>query len=330
MHGEDIHLVVVSLVGHGAHTVAQCFVIDDVVAADQTRQVKRLAGRVEGNRAHASILTHRLRRDVLVSRQDDIGPNLVRDHHAIVLAINVHGALDLVALPYAAAGIVRRAEHRGMNVVLGEFALHVLKVHAPHALVVEFKRAVDNTIARGFDGLGKADVGGAVDQHRIARLNIRTQRRHNTAQHAVFVADMLGRQALNAVATALPFDDAVKVLGTRIEVAEHRVLGALDDVLLDRGHRGEIHVGHPHGNAVEALVGCVRSHTGDLAPGVNGDGVHAVAVDKRAKVVFHAELPCKVGCSDRRYCPPAWAVLARGLAINLTGADEWQVSPARR
>ena len=47
--------------------------------------------------------------------------------------------------------IVRRAEHRGMDVVLGELALHVLKVHTPHALVVELKRAVDNAIARGFD-----------------------------------------------------------------------------------------------------------------------------------------------------------------------------------
>ena len=107
MHGDDVHLVVVGLVGHGAHAVAQRLVIDDVIAADQTRQVERLAGRVEGNRAHASILAHRLRRDVLVSRQDDIGPNLVRDHHAIVLAVDVHGALDLVTLPYAAAGIVR-------------------------------------------------------------------------------------------------------------------------------------------------------------------------------------------------------------------------------
>ena len=259
---------------------------------------------------------------MLVTRQDDIGPNLVRDHHAIVLAIDVHGTFDLVALPYAAAGIVRRAEHRGMDVVLGELALHVLKVHTPHALVVELKRAVDNAIARGLDGLGKADVGGTVDQYRIARLDIRAQRRHDTAQYAVFVADMLRRQALNAVATALPFDDAVEVLGTRIEVAKHGVLGALNDVLLDRGHRGKIHVRHPHGNAVEALVGCVRSHAGNLAPGVNGDGVHTVAVDKRGKVVFHAELPCKADCFGRRYFPPAWAILAWGLAVNLVGVDE--------
>ena len=216
---------------------------------------------------------------MLVSRQDDIGPNLVRDHHAIVLAIDVHGALDFIALPYAAAGIVRRAEHHGMNVVLGELILHVLKVHTPHALVVELKRAVDNAIARGFDGLGKADVGRAVDQHRIARLDIRAQRRHDTAQHAVFVADMLRRQALDAVAAALPFDDAVEILGARIEIAKHGVLGTLNDVFLDRGHRGKIHIRHPHGNAVEALIGCVRSHTGDLTPGVNGDGIHAVAVD---------------------------------------------------
>ena len=279
MHGEDIHLVVVGLVGHGADAVTQRLVVDNVVAADKARQVKRLARRIEGNRAHAGILAHRLRRDVLVPRQDDIGPNLVRNHHAIVLAIDVHGALDFVALPYAAAGIVRRAEHRGMDVVLGEFALHVLKVHAPHALVVEFKRAVDNAIARGFDRLGKANVGGAVDQHRIARLDIRAQRRHDAAQHAIFVADMLKCQALDAITAALPFDDAVEVLGARIEIAKHGVLGTLNDVLLDRGDRGKIHVGHPHGNAVEALVGCVRSHTGDLAPGVNGDGVHAVAVD---------------------------------------------------
>ena len=90
---------------------------------------------------------------------------------------------------------------------------------------------------------------------------------------------MFRAQALDAIAVTLPFDDAIEVLGTRIEVAKHGVLGTLNDVLLDRGHRGKIHVGHPHGNAVEALVGCVRSHTGDLAPGVNGDGVHAVAVD---------------------------------------------------
>ena len=107
VHGEDVHLVVVSLVGHGAHAVAQRLVVDDVIAADQARQVKRLARRIEGNRAHAGILAHRLRRDMLVPRQDDIGPNLVRDHHAIVLAINVHGALNLVTPPHAAAGIVR-------------------------------------------------------------------------------------------------------------------------------------------------------------------------------------------------------------------------------
>ena len=217
-----------------------------------------------------------------------------------------------------------------MDVVLGELVLHVLKVHTPHALVVELKRAVDNVIARGLNGLGKADVGRAVDQHRIARLYIRAQRRHDTAQHAVFVADMFRAQTLDAIAATLPFDDAVEVLGARVKVAKHGVLGTLNDVLLDRGHRGEVHVGHPHGNAVESLVGCIRSHTGDLTPRVNGDGVHAVAVDKRAKVVFHAEPPCKVDCFGRRYCPPAWAVLARGLALNLTGTDEWLVSLARR
>ena len=37
MHRKDIHLVVMGLVRHGAHAVAQRLVVDDVVAADQTR-----------------------------------------------------------------------------------------------------------------------------------------------------------------------------------------------------------------------------------------------------------------------------------------------------
>ena len=217
-----------------------------------------------------------------------------------------------------------------MDAVLLELMLHVLKVHAPDALLVEFKRAMDNAIASGFDGLGKADIGGAMDEHCVTRLHVGAQRRHDPAQHAVLVADMLGEQALNAVATALPLDDAVEVLGARMEVAKHGVLGALNDVLLNRWHRGKVHVGHPHGDAVEALVGHVRRHTGDLAPGVDGDGIHVVAVNDRGEVVFHAALPCKVDCFDRRYCPPARAVLARVLLLNLTDADALPVNPEPR
>ena len=291
-----------------------------MVAADQAREVKGLAGRVEGNRAHAGILAHRLRRNVLVPGTDDIGPNLIRDHHAIVLAIDVHGALDLVALPHATAGIVRRTEDGGMDAVLRELALHVLKVHAPHALFVELKWAVNNTVARGLDGLGKADIGRTMDQHRVTGLHIGAQRRYNAAQHTVFIANMLRRQALNAVTTALPLDNAIEVLGAWIKVAKHRVLSTLNDVLLDRGHRGKVHIRHPHRDAVEALIGHVWRHTGDLAPGVNGDGIHAVAVDKRGKVVFHAALPCKADWFGRRYCPPERAALIRVLGLNLIGA----------
>ena len=227
-----------------------------------------------------------------------------------MLTIDAHGVLDLVALPHAATGIVRRAENSSMDMVLRKLALHVLKIHAPHALVIELQRAMDNAIARGFDGLSKADVGRTMDQHRVTGLHIGAQRRYDAAQHTVFVADMLKRQALDAITAALPLDNAVEVLGARIKVAKHRVLGTPNDVFLNRRHRGKVHIRHPHRDAVEALVGNVWRHTGDLAPGVNGDGVHAVAVDKRAKIVFHAELPCEVDCFGRRYCPPAWAVLA--------------------
>ena len=50
-----------------------------------------------------------------------------------------------------------------MDVILLELVFHVLKVHAPYALVVELKRAVHNAVARSLNGLGKADVGGAMN-----------------------------------------------------------------------------------------------------------------------------------------------------------------------
>lgn len=107
------------------------------------------------------------------------------------------------------------------------------------------------------------------------------------------------------------------------------MLGALNDVLLDRGHRGKIHVRHPHGDAVEALVGRVRSHA-RISP-QESTAMASMPWRSISEVKSYFMLSSvQSGLFDRRYCPPAWAILAQGLALNLASAIEWLASPARR
>ena len=57
------------------------------------------------------------------------------------------GLLQLPTLPHTAAGVVGRAEHGGVDLVLHDLLLHVLKIHPPHAVLVLLQGAVDNVVA---------------------------------------------------------------------------------------------------------------------------------------------------------------------------------------
>ena len=59
------------------HAVAQPWVGDDVVRADETRQRERLARGIKCGRAAACIVRDGKRGDVMIARQDEIGPDLV-------------------------------------------------------------------------------------------------------------------------------------------------------------------------------------------------------------------------------------------------------------
>ena len=107
----------------------------------------------------------------------------------------------------------------------------------------------------------------------------------DAAQNPVFIADVLFGKALNAVAGALPADDGIVVFLCGVEVAEGRVLGPGDNGLLNGGAGGEIHVRDPHGDHVEARLGCPRC-TG-AADTVYSDGILPTAVHKGGKIIMH-------------------------------------------
>ena len=67
------------------------------------------------------------------------------------------------------------------------------------------------------------------------------------------------------------------------------MLDAGNDLLLDGGHYREVHVRHPHGDGVKALLGGRGGKAG--AQAVHGDGVFAVAFENGRKIVFHDNSP---------------------------------------
>ena len=202
------------------------------------------------------------------------------------MTVHLHRALDLPALPHAAARVVRAAEDGDVDVVFFEFFIHVLKIHAPNAVLVAEKRAVDDFKAVVFKAARKADISGAVHEHGVARRGKSRQRRNDAAQYAVFIADMRTGQSLDTVPVFLPADNRVKICVRRRKIAERRMFRARDDRVLDFGQRRKIHVRHPHGDHIKPLFRFVRCETG--AKAVDGNRIHAVALQMRGKIVLHS------------------------------------------
>ena len=283
VHGQDVALVVVAHIPAADDAVTQVFVVYDMVRADEPGQREGLARRVEGDDAVFRILGDGLRRDMLVPGHDDVRPYLVGDNDAVIRGVDLHRLFYLPALPYSAAGVVRRAEDSEVNVVLLYLPIHVLIVHAPDALFVALELAVDYDAPRVVHRVREADVGGGVDEYLVPGRGEALHCRAHAAKHAVFVADVLREQPLDAVARALPVYDAVKVFVRQGEVAEVRHLHALEYRLHGRRRGDKAHVRDPHRYRVKALVG-LNACEGYL---VKGQGVPAVPVEHCCKIVFH-------------------------------------------
>ena len=158
--------------GKGAffvYAVAQPIIINNVIAAHKTCQVKGLAGGIQRNGAHAGIGTDRLGGNVLITAKGQIGPNFVGNHINIQFFAQSHHFFDLPLLPNTAHGVVGGAEDHGMDIVGLDLFLHVRKIHAPDALFILLQWGVDDAVAVIFQTVGEADIGGTVEQYIVAQ-----------------------------------------------------------------------------------------------------------------------------------------------------------------
>ena len=220
MDREHVAVVIMAQAALVHHPVPEILVVNNMVGAHQPCQGEGLAGGIEGDGALSGVGRDALGGDVPVAGHDNVGPDLVGDHQAVVGGIDLHGLLDLPPLPHSAAGVVGGAEDGHVDTVFLQLPVHVLIVHAPDACLVPLQWGVHRHPAGVLKGVGKAHIGGGVDKDLLPRRGEGLQRGADPAQHTVFIADMLRQQALHAVARSLPADDAVKIGLRQGEIAE--------------------------------------------------------------------------------------------------------------
>ena len=291
MHAQHVHMIVLGAAGFPVDPVPQPGIIDDVIAAHQARQIKGLGGSVQGHRPQSGILADHLGGDVGMSFQDQIRPDLVGDHIHIIFPEQFHGPLQLPSLPDTAAGIVGRTEDGGVDPAFFQFLLHILIIHPPDPFFIPLQIGKLQMEPVVLQAVGKADVGRRVDQHMIPVGAEDLQGADHPAQNAVLISDMLRRQSGNAVAAGLPVYDPLKILLRRTEISEGRMFGSFNDMLLNGGHCGEIHIRHPHGDHGKSffyLHALDSQHSRFHGPlHLQGDGVFSSPVHKCRKIVFH-------------------------------------------
>ena len=283
MDGEDVGVVVVAEAALPQHPLPEILVVDYMVGTHQPCQGKGLAGGVKGYGAFFGVFGDALGGDVLIAGHDDVRPYLVGDDQAVVGGIDLHGPLYLPALPDSAAGVVGGAEDGQMDVMLLYLPVHVLIVHAPYTLFVPLQGRVHRHPARILEGVGKAHIGGGMDQHLLSGGGKGLERGADAPQHAVFVSDVFRQQALHGVSPLLPADDAVKIFLGQGEVAEVGHLHTPVYGIHDCRRRLEAHVRYPHGDGGEALVHLEALEGYHVRRG----GVPAPPVQDGGKIVFH-------------------------------------------
>ena len=223
---------------------------------------------------------------MLKLRTDNVRPNFIGDDIYIVLLAQGHESLDLFPLPHPATGIVGRTKDGSMYLFGDDLFLHVGKVHPPHPLGVLHQRGVDNVVAVGGEAFGETNVGRGVDQHLVSLGTEDPQGADHTAQHAVFIADVLRLQSGNTVSPLLPADDGGVVFLRRAEVAVKGVFHPLDNSLWHSGTGSEVHVGHPHRDEVKTLFRAKGGHAASTHA-VDGHSIPTLSLDEAGKIVFH-------------------------------------------
>ena len=287
VHRKDIHLIIMGEGGFLPHPLPDGFIVDNVVGAHQAGQIEGLGGGIEGHSAVPGVLADALGGNVPVAVKDEVGPDLVRNHHHVMLLVKGHHLFQLPALPDPASGVVGGTDDGGVDAVFHNPPLHILKVHPPDPLFVLLQGAVDHMVAVVGQAHSKADVGGGMDQDIVPPGAEYIQGANDPAQDAVLVADLFREKAGDAVAVQLPPDDGVIVFLCGVKVAKGGMSCPADNGLADGGTGGKVHICHPHGDDIKALPGQVGGKAGAGPQPVDGGGILTAPLHDRGKIVLH-------------------------------------------
>ena len=116
----------------------------------------------------------------------------------------------------------------------------------------------------------------------------------NTAEHPIFIADILGLQPHDPVATLMPPGDAIVILLRILEISEARMLEPLSHGAQHRRSGGKPHIGHPHGDDVKPFahngVDRAQRATGNRSGCIRGNRIVSHAIDN-VREIEHSALP---------------------------------------
>ena len=207
-----------------------------------------------------------------------------------MFSVKFHGFFQLPTLPHASTGIMRIAENGSVDLLFPELFLHVCIIHSPYAVFIPYQRRMYGLVAVVFQTCCEAYVCRAVNQDVITAGADAVQCTDNSAQNAIFVANVLGLQTGDTVTCFLPADDGLIIFRRGFEVTEGRVTGPFDDRLLYGRYSREVHVCYPHRDGIEAFFRRGRRETIALQA-VYCDGISAMPVNDGSEVIFHMDTP---------------------------------------
>ena len=144
-----------------------------------------------------------------------------------------------------------------------------------------------------FQTHGKADISRGMKQYVVPFGTHHIQGADHTAQHAIFIADVLRLESGHAVALLLPSDNGSVIFFRWIKISVCRMLHTLHHSLHNRWCGREIHVSYPHRDPVKAFLHlCARNRNVLYC-----NRIFSVAIQNRSKIVFHNHL-----FSFRQHC----------------------------
>ena len=120
---------------HCLELVSQLFVLDDDVGVEDAGEVEGLGGCCAGDGVLRCPLVDGGKDDVL-ALEDQVVVDLVGDDGEVMSFADLGQLLELFALPYAARGVVGRAEHENLGLV-GDLGLEILEIKGIILVVVD-------------------------------------------------------------------------------------------------------------------------------------------------------------------------------------------------